>query len=80
MTIFESRIATFISHANDGDEIVLSRLGSVEQGTGLILGYRGTGWYLQDSGHRADLGATVTLDQILANAVAWSRDTGAELG
>lgn len=80
MTIFESRIANFISHANDGDQILLSRAGSVEQGTGLILGYEGSGWYLQDGGHRADLGDTVTLAQVLADATAWARDTGAELG
>ena len=79
MTILETRIASLLATANCGDEIVLSRLGSVEQGTGLILGYGHEGWYLQDSGHRADLGVTVTLGQILADAAAWARDTGSEL-
>jgi hypothetical protein len=79
MTIFESRIENFISVANCGDEMVLSCYGSVEKGTGLILGYGSDGWYLQDDGLRADLGLTVTLDDVLANATDWARDTGAEL-
>ena len=80
MTFFESRITNFISSANFGDEIILSRTGSVEQGTGLILGNGRNGWYLRDDGHRANLGATVTLEEVLADAAAWARDTDSELG
>jgi predicted Zn-dependent protease len=79
MTILESRIADFISHANCGDEIALSRNASVEQGVGLIFGYDSQGFYLQDSGQRASLGVTVTADDVLTNATDWARDTGAEL-
>lgn len=79
MTILEARVSDFIATANCGDEIVLSRLGSIEQGTGLILGYGPEGWYLQDDGHCADLGTTVTAKEILADATAWARDTGSEL-
>ena len=79
MTIFEFRIADFIANANFGDEMVLSRSGSVEQGTGLILGCGGQGWYLQDGSSRADLGVHVTVDDVLANATDWARDAGAEL-
>ena len=76
----KSRITSFISNANFGDEIILSRTGSVEQGTGLILGSGPEGWYLQNGGHRANLGATVTLEEVLADAAAWARDTDSELG
>ena len=79
MTIFQSRIDIFISTANCGDEMVLSRYGSLEKGTGLILGYGHTGWYLQDSGHRVELGATVTAEKVLFMAADWASDTGAEL-
>jgi len=79
MTNFELRIENFISNANFGDEMVLSRSGSVEQGTGLILGYGGRGWYLLDGRVTADLGVTVTVNDVLANATDWARDAGAEL-
>jgi hypothetical protein len=59
--------------------MILSQHGSVEQGTGLILGYGHTGWYLQDSGHRVELGATVTAEEVLFMAADWASDTGAEL-
>jgi hypothetical protein len=79
MTILQSRIDNFISTVNCGDEMILSQHGSVEQGTGLILGYGHTGWYLLDSGHRVELGATVAAEEVLLMAADWASDTGVEL-
>jgi hypothetical protein len=72
------RIAQFAERMNHGDEICLSTRGSVENGTGLILGYGSTGFYLQDDRQRAELN---TVDPAAAAAAAeeWAADTGAAL-
>ena len=77
--LLQLRIANFISTVNCGDEMILSRDGSLEQGTGLIFGYGHEGYYLEDGCHRADLGETVTTAEVLRIAADVARDTGAEL-
>lgn len=70
-----ARIAQLAERMNHGDEICLSARGSVENGTGLILGYGSTGFYLQDASWRAEL---YTTDPAIVAAAAqrWAADTG----
>ncbi len=77
--LLQLRISNFISTVNCGDEMILSRDGSVEKGTGLIFGYGHEGYYLQDDPQRVDLGVTVTTEEVLLMAADVARDTGAEL-
>ena len=72
------RIAQFARTCNDGDEICLSRTGSVEQGTGLILGCGPTGFYLQDDRHKAELNTTDPA-AVAAAAEEWAADTECDL-
>ena len=77
MTLHD-RISEFIAFAKAGDELALSKGACIEQGTGLILGLSGSGFYLLDGQTRSELGAPKTED-VLIDALCWSHDTGVEL-